>query len=88
MDGVAYEDVSTQLEPGDRFFIYSDGIIEQPRPGDGALYKDSRLTSFLTSHAQQPGDRLVEQAVDALAQWAGARRFVDDVSLVAVEWRG
>jgi hypothetical protein len=35
-----------------------------------------------------PGDQLVGRVVDELAAWAGKRSFVDDVSLVAVDWLG
>lgn len=41
-----YSEVQTQLEPGDRLLIYSDGLVESTSPG-GEEYGASRLVSHL-----------------------------------------
>lgn len=87
-DGVEYTDVRVQLQPGDRLVLYSDGIIEQPEPTGRVLYNTDRLEALMVSHAKTPGDQLMTHTVDALADWAGSRTFLDDVSLVCVDWVG
>ena len=32
LDNTKYEDLTVQLEPGDRVYLFSDGIIEQASP--------------------------------------------------------
>ena len=88
LDGGDYPDVALMLQPGDRFFLYSDGFLEQSRPADDEEFGDERLRSLLVSLADAPGPQLVARSIDALAEWAGQRRFVDDVSLVVIEWAG
>ena len=83
-----YQDVALQLQQGDRFFLYSDGFLEQARPSDGERFGDERLRSLLVSLADTPVPQLVTRSIDALAEWAGGQRFVDDMSLVAIEWAG
>ncbi|MGH7131585.1 MAG: PP2C family protein-serine/threonine phosphatase [Phycisphaerales bacterium] len=87
-DGVEYTDVRIQLRPADRLVLYSDGIIEQSDPTGRTLYNTDRLEALMVKHAATPGDKLMSHTVDALAQWAGSRTFLDDVSLVCVDWVG
>jgi sigma-B regulation protein RsbU (phosphoserine phosphatase) len=88
VDGGDYQDVALKLEPGDRFFLYSDGFLEQARPSDRAQFGEERLRSLLVSLADTPGPQLVTRSIDTLAEWAGERGFVDDMSLVVIEWAG
>jgi sigma-B regulation protein RsbU (phosphoserine phosphatase) len=88
VDGDDYPDVALKLEPGDRFFLYSDGFIEQTRPSDGEEFGQERLRTLLVSMADTPGPQLVTRSIDVLAEWAGERGFVDDMSLVVIEWAG
>lgn len=87
VDGGEYGDVSVQLSAGDRFYLYSDGIIEQPGK-DGKLFREERLLASLKAQARAPGEQVVETVVSELAEWAGKRSFVDDVSLVVADWIG
>jgi sigma-B regulation protein RsbU (phosphoserine phosphatase) len=88
VDGGDYADVSVQLAPSDRFHLYSDGIIEQPRPGDQALFREHRLESLVISLRASPGEQVVAKVVEELVGWAGKKSFVDDVTLIAVDWIG
>jgi sigma-B regulation protein RsbU (phosphoserine phosphatase) len=81
-----YQDVALKLQQGDRFFLYSDGFVEQARPADGMEFGEERLHSLLVSLADTPLPQLVTRAVDALAEWAGEKQFKDDVSLVVIDW--
>ncbi len=83
-----YEEAFVQLEPGDRVFLYSDGFPEQCDPTGATQFGEKRLRELLASLGQEPGELLAAHAVEALAGWAGARFFADDVSLVVIDWRG
>jgi sigma-B regulation protein RsbU (phosphoserine phosphatase) len=83
-----YADVPLQFEPGDRIVLYSDGFQEQARPCDGQQYGDERLRKLMIGLTAAPGPELVSRSVDALGEWAGEKRFTDDMSLVVIEWTG
>lgn len=85
-----YPRVRVSLGPGDRVCVFSDGFPEQPRAGAGkdVQYGEDRLRDSLAAGAREPGERAVGLAVDDLARWAGGRRFVDDVSLVTIDYLG
>ena len=76
------------LEPGDRIVLYSDGFIEQATTDSIEQYGERRLEQLLISGSDRSGEEMVAGTVDALAEWAGSRSFVDDMSLVVVEWLG
>ena len=88
IDGSDYQGVALELQPGDRFFLYSDGFLEQARPSDGKEFGEERLRALLVSLADTSGPQLVSRSIDALAEWAGQKRFADDMSLVVIEWAG
>jgi sigma-B regulation protein RsbU (phosphoserine phosphatase) len=81
-----YRDAVLQLQSGDRFYLFSDGVVEQPRPDTQDSFGEERLVAQVTAGADLPVDEVVSGSIDALAAWAGGRLFQDDVSLVAVEW--
>jgi sigma-B regulation protein RsbU (phosphoserine phosphatase) len=74
------------LEPGDRLFIYTDGLIEYHNP-EGLLYGRGRFMSLL----QEPGRKSVSEIIAALE--AALKEFgrgaapADDVTLVGIEVR-
>lgn len=88
IDDTEFADVSIQLRAGDRVYLFSDGIVEQPKAEGGELYETERLERLLAEcHSGSQADA-VTRTIDELAAWAGKRSFVDDVSLVGFEWLG
>lgn len=85
-----YPLVSMSLRRGDRVCLFSDGFLEQPPAGadKDVQYGEDRLRDALAALSREPGEAVVEHAVDGLAKWAGKRSFIDDVSLVAVDYFG
>jgi phosphoserine phosphatase RsbU/P len=71
------------LEPGDRLYFYTDGVIEAPA-ADEREYGIDRLLAAIDRHRDQP----LRAAIDAIAaevhDWSSGR-LQDDVSLLAVE---
>ncbi len=84
--GAEYEDTTVSLAPGDRLVLMSDGITECPgRPGD--LGAEGAAT-MLAGLAGLPSDRMLEALIWELAAFAGTDQFPDDVSVLALDYRG
>ena len=83
--GGAYETQSLRLEPGDRVFLYSDGVTEAMNPQREQFGRD-RLIHLLRSNSGEQLRDNVERVMHAISDWCGHAPFKDDVSVLAVEF--
>ena len=86
-EGVPYPKEKLQLDPGDRVFLYTDGVTEATRE-DKVLYGEERLLKYLTKH----GTEEIHQVLDGLKEDIdkfidGAPQF-DDITMLMLEYRG
>ena len=86
LEHASFEDRRLSLEPGDRLFFYTDGVIEA-LAADEREYGIDRLLAAIARHRDQP----LRAAIDAIAaevyEWSRGR-LQDDVSLLALERGG
>ncbi len=80
-----YAECKLDLTPGDRIYLYSDGIPEA-MDVDNRVFGGQRLLGSLEQARGEPLDRAVESLIEELGRWTGAAGLRDDVSLVAVEF--
>ncbi len=69
--------VHLEMELGDRFYMWSDGILES-RNSSGEMFGENRLLDLFQ---QSKGASLFDQLLDAAAEFSGGERD-DDLSLV------
>jgi sigma-B regulation protein RsbU (phosphoserine phosphatase) len=79
-----YESHTLYLEPGDRLYLYTDGITEARSSAD-LLYGSERLLGTLSRGRSVPLAQSVSDVLDEVRSWCG-RRPHDDISLLAVEF--
>lgn len=72
------------LAPGDRVFVYSDGVTECAAE-TGELFGEPRLIAKLGELRGAPMDELIASLHHTLIGWQGGPSFKDDVSLLAFE---
>jgi sigma-B regulation protein RsbU (phosphoserine phosphatase) len=82
---VKYDTIHTQLCPGDRLLLYSDGVVECANPA-GVLFGDERLMNYLRSARAKPLSQILAGLESEMEQWRGSGEFDDDVSLLALEF--
>lgn len=74
----------TQLQPGDRLLIYTDGVSEAPDL-EGNLYGTQTLEEFMVANRDLSPDEFKAQLVaDVLSFMNGAKRK-DDVTFIIIE---
>ena len=87
MDGIVYKEYEIQLEPGDKLFVYTDGVPEATNI-ENELFGTDRMLSALNDHPDAaPIDVLksMRKAVDAFVQ--DAEQF-DDLTMMCLEYKG
>ena len=82
-----YNEWSVRLGPGDRVYLYSDGIPEAVSPS-GEPFGIDRLLRAIEAGRSEPLCAVVNELVAAVEAWSGATGVRDDVSVLAVEVRG
>jgi PAS domain S-box-containing protein len=82
----SYEERTVQLRPGDRIYLYSDGITEAMN-ASGDEFGIQRLLSQLGELQSLPLDQSLNALMESLEEWRCHECLRDDVSIVALEWK-
>ncbi len=83
---IEYEQKSLQLTPGDRIYLYSDGVPEA-MDKDQEPYGDEKMAACIDSGRGGPLDESVSRLLTAVEEWCRPAGPLDDVSILGVEWK-
>ncbi len=83
-DDAHYRQATLVLEPGDRVYLYSDGLYEAWNDEE-EMFGEERLIECLTEARELPLEAGLEQAMTRLDAWSGGRGLEDDVAVIALE---
>lgn len=86
MPGMTYENITIQLQPGDRLFLYSDGVTESENDA-AEMFGEKRLESLLESTFDSSLETMISLVEQEIIGWTGADVFEDDVTYLVLEWR-
>ena len=87
MEGVRYTDYEIQLSPGDKIFVYTDGVPEAT-DGDNNMFGVDRMLSALNLELDAGPEKVlgnVRSAVDAFVK--DAQQF-DDLTMLCLQYKG
>ena len=79
-----YGQITISMAPGDRLFVYTDGIIDTPSPA-GESFGLVRLKDALDANTGVPLSELKSAVLKTLHQYSGKELTHDDVTLIALE---
>jgi sigma-B regulation protein RsbU (phosphoserine phosphatase) len=82
--GMTYEETTTILRPGERFVLYSDGLLECVNP-EGEPYSVEKLRELLQRHARSPVKEVLHTIQEDLEGWSRGGSFKDDISMLIIE---
>lgn len=84
IDDAYYESVQLDYHPGDRLFLYSDGISECESP-DGEMFGTERLRLFVDETRHLKVSEVIRKLDERINSWRGKDGFEDDISLLVLE---
>lgn len=87
LSGMDYDNTLTYLNPGDRLFIYSDGITECADP-EGDMFGDERFLDLIVTSRQESLSEVGSQVSHTLEHWAAKTPHEDDVTMLMLERQG
>ena len=84
-DNLSFNEGSVQLNPGDIFLAYSDGVTEPEN--DFGEFGEDRLIDLVRENQHLPLIRITEIVTAAVDDWIGAHEQPDDITLVVARSR-
>jgi serine phosphatase RsbU (regulator of sigma subunit) len=88
MDDAAYKNDGLNLKKGDRFVLYTDGLVEALNPA-GEIFGWDRFKSFIKSNGGLDADQFSDGLLEVISNWAGKRSkgsLDDDLTLMVVDF--
>lgn len=86
MENIEYDEHEIYLEPGDKIFLYTDGVVEATNTRN-VLYGESRLKDFLNSHLDlDPTKNIIELKRD-LRKFSGEASQFDDITMLQLDYK-
>ena len=79
-----YQERSIRLSPGDRLYLYSDGVPDAMDPV-GKPFGNARLLEAIVQGRSKPLQQSVDDLLGEIARWHGSESPQDDHSILAVE---
>lgn len=85
--GALFRQKETNLAPGDKLVLYTDGILDHTNAG-GERFGKHRLYETLQQHRDKSLQKIMELIKDSLANFASLDESDDDISLLMIEYTG
>jgi len=86
MEGVKYKEYELMLEPGEKLFLYTDGVTEAA-DSSSEMFGIERMIEALNAGADESPEQIlknVRAAVDGFVK--GAEQF-DDITMLCFEYK-
>lgn len=87
MSDIPYFLQEVQLNPGDRIYLYTDGVTEATRR-DGKLYGEDRLLAYLNSTDNAPKEDLLDGIQKDIDKFIDGADQFDDITMLVVDYFG
>lgn len=86
MSGVAFEQTSISIEPGDTFFSYTDGLTDR-RNAAGDFYAIERVAKILESAADEELSTVYQRIYDDATGFDATDEYKDDIAFLLTRFR-
>lgn len=74
-----------RLEPGNRLYLFSDGLVDQMGGTERKRFSRSRLSSFLRTNSYLPMDELIPLLQEAIRTFMSEGPQTDDILFLGLE---
>lgn len=86
-DQAEYMDKVVEIQRGDRFMVFTDGIIEAYSDEREEQFGEKRLLECFQDCSDEPIDCVIKNIIDHVKNFMKKSIFYDDLAIVAVEYK-
>ncbi len=86
MDTVKYRQNELMLSPGDRLYLYTDGITEATSAAK-ELYGEERLSAYLNGHADDTAEDILHGLKSDIDSFVGEAPQFDDMTMLMLDFK-
>ena len=87
MEGMRYKDYELQLSPGDKLFLYTDGVAEATDP-ENVLFGTERMLEALNTEPEAEPEQLLKNVRAAVDGFVREAPQFDDLTMLCLEYSG
>ena len=87
MEGLKFREHDFQLEPGDRLYVYTDGVPEATNRNE-ELFGEERTLAALNKAPEAPLPELLAGVKQEIDGFAGDAEQFDDITMLALDYYG
>ncbi len=87
MEGVKYTDYELELKPGDKLFVYTDGVPEAT-DAEYRMFGTDRLTETLNADPDAGPEQTLKNVREAVEAFVKDAEQFDDLTMLCLEYRG
>ncbi len=87
MEHMAYKDYEIRLKPGDKLFLYTDGVPEATDP-DNQMFGTERMLEVLNREPEAPPRKILELVHSSVNDFVRGAEPFDDLTMLCVEYKG
>ncbi|MBR3243371.1 MAG: SpoIIE family protein phosphatase [Parasporobacterium sp.] len=87
MEGIPFREHEFKLEPGDSFFVYTDGVAEATN-AENELYGTDRMLAALNKNPDASPEETLENVSKDINEFVGDAEQFDDLTMLCVKYLG
>lgn len=87
MEGMRCRSYELQIDPGDKLFVYTDGVPEATDAG-GELFGTQRMITALNSCAGDSPEEILHKMKSTVNAFVGDAEQFDDMTMMCLEYKG
>ena len=87
MEGMKYKEYEIQLSPGDKLFVYTDGVPEANDP-DGNMFEVKRMIDALNEDPDASPAQILGAVRGEISKFVREAEQFDDMTMLCMEYKG
>ena len=86
-EGMKYKEYEIRLEPGDKLFVYTDGVPEAQDP-DGNMFQMERMINALNEDPDASPEQILGNVHGSIGRFVREAEQFDDLTMLCLEYKG